>query len=51
MQVQAQVQVQALVQARVSGSERALARVLGLALAWFPGLDQVSELESASAQV
>ena len=43
------MQVPALVQEWVPGSVRALARVLGLA--WFPGLDQVSELESAQARV
>jgi hypothetical protein len=38
-----------LAQESVAAMEPAWAQ--GLALAWFPGLDQVSELESAQARV
>ena len=38
-------------QERVPGSVRALARAQGLALAWFPGLDQVSAQARVLAQV
>jgi CCR4-NOT transcription complex subunit 6 len=48
-QVQAQAQAQAQVQAQAQAQERVPASVR--ALAWFPGLDQASELASAQVRV